>query len=97
VGWRPGFDCWQGQIPRRDEIAQSGERLSCGLEAGVRLLARARFFFSVAFRPALGPIYPPTEYVQVALYLELERQEREADHSNLVPRSLHHTSLRGAC
>jgi hypothetical protein len=43
-------------------------------------------FFSTASRPALGPTQPHIQWVPGVLSPELERLEREADHSaNLVP------------
>jgi hypothetical protein len=40
------------------------------------------FRFSVASRPALGPIQPPLQWLQAGLSPGIKRQKREADHSH---------------
>jgi hypothetical protein len=45
------------------------------------------FLFSTAFRPALGPMQPPIQWIPGALSLVVKRPGREADHSLLLPGS----------
>jgi hypothetical protein len=40
------------------------------------------FLFTSVFRPVLGPIQSPIQWVPRALSLEEKRPEREADHSS---------------
>jgi hypothetical protein len=40
------------------------------------------FLFTTASRPALGPIYPPIQWVPEALSLGVKRPGRKADHSH---------------
>jgi hypothetical protein len=39
------------------------------------------FYFSISFRPALGPTRPPIHWVPVAPSSRLKRPRRETDHS----------------
>jgi len=39
------------------------------------------FLHTIAFRPDLGPIQPPIQWVPGALSLRMKRPGREADHS----------------
>jgi hypothetical protein len=49
--------------------------------------------FTTASRPALGPIQPPIRKVPWALFLEVKRPGREADH---LPPSSPEVRMRGA-
>jgi hypothetical protein len=39
------------------------------------------FFFSIAFRPALGPTQPPIQHVPEVISPGVQQSEREGDHS----------------
>jgi hypothetical protein len=74
---------------------------SVDMEAGYGLRSRSsslgtfkNLLFSTSFRPALGPIPSPIQWVTEAHCLAVKRPEREADHSSpLVPRSIKHGSI----
>jgi hypothetical protein len=77
---------------KEDTASVSGKSLdsSVGIETGYRLERAGRnsspgggknFYFFISSKAALGPIQPPTQWVQGALSQGVKRPRREADRS----------------
>jgi hypothetical protein len=57
--------------------------MGCGLDDWGSIPGRRKIFlFSIVFRPVLGHIPLPIQWISGALFQKVKRQRREADHSS---------------
>jgi hypothetical protein len=69
-------------VMQRTGAAQSIQRLRYGLdieESAIDCRQRMKFSLCTEFRPALGPIQPPTQWVLETVSPRVKRKGREAD------------------
>jgi hypothetical protein len=77
------YICYLEQIPQYRSGYSDQLRAGRPKGRGSSIGGAKNFRFSISFRPALGPINPPIQWVLGVRSSRVKRQEREADHTPL--------------